>query len=310
MNNLSSLFALSDINQRLSKEDELNLVRLMQKQKDNQEVYDLLRDNIVLRSMWIVRNIASIFSKKTIDISFDEMVSAGCVGLLEAIDNFDTTYNVRVTTYSYPRVFLAIWDMIIEYRCGITIPKSLYKKVCSHIKSPKMSDADFAMQNKLSLTELQFIINVTKIGIPVLSSFESQFIDSDEQCGLDFMLTDNNSVNENTSLSSNQLGKETPIHIKLELKMLGDEVEEFSQHNLTKAQHKLLSLTVIPFLRGEEYFTFADAAKHLGKSLQSVDQLMGYMVIRFVQSRKGLRVKKIITETSNFLKQKRSTKGV
>lgn len=310
MNNLAELFALSDKKDRISKEDELKLVVLMKQYEPDAVIYQTLRENLVLRNMWVIRDIASKFAKNTVDIGFDEMVSAGSIGLLEAIDNFDPSYNVRISTYAYPRVFLCIWDMIISYRCGITMPRSLYKRVCNHIKDPKMSDAEFAINNKLSLMELQFVINVTKIGIPVLSSFESQLEGSDEQTGLDFMLSDGNIVDSNTTMSSPSNHREVPIHTRLELKMLGDEVNEYCQQNLTKAQYNILSLTVIPFLRGEEYFTFADAAKYTRKSLQSVDQLMGYMAIRLVQSRQGLRVKKIITETSAFLKQKRSTRSV
>ena len=36
----------------------------------------------------------------------DDMFQVGCIGLIKAIDNFDTTLNVRFSTYAVPMIII------------------------------------------------------------------------------------------------------------------------------------------------------------------------------------------------------------
>lgn len=295
--------------QRLQKDEELDLSRQMIQLRDSGiELYFVIRNLIASNNFWVVGSIAKKFAHKTRDIDFDEMFNSGCLALLEALEKFDPSYNVRVCTYAYPRIFMAIWDLIITYRCGITVSKSLYKKVCSHLKNPKMTDAEFAQQNRLSLMELQNLITITKIGIPVLSSFEVELEDSTGEKGNIESFLAESSVITGSGFTYAESGERDIEINRLELKIIGDKVDEYCQKHLTQKQYAVIKLIIVPYLRGEEYCTFTEAAEKLGKSVQAVDQILDYSRIKLVQSEKGLEIKQIIWHVMDCIKFKRSVK--
>jgi RNA polymerase sigma factor for flagellar operon FliA len=73
------------------------------------------RDSLVLEHLPQVRLIAKrIHDRLPGHISLDDLVSAGVLGLLAAIDNFDPAYNVQLKTYAERRIRGAILDSLRE----------------------------------------------------------------------------------------------------------------------------------------------------------------------------------------------------
>lgn len=85
-----------------------------------------VREQLLFRYLPLVRQIAGgIIGKLPSSVSVDELIDAGVIGLLEAIDRFDTSANVKFETYAYTRVRGAIMD---ELRKMDWAPRSLREK--------------------------------------------------------------------------------------------------------------------------------------------------------------------------------------
>lgn len=63
---------------------------------------DFARNKFVLCNMRLVLSIVQRYSSKTNNI--DDLFQVGCLGLLKAVDNFNTDYNLRFSTYAVPMI--------------------------------------------------------------------------------------------------------------------------------------------------------------------------------------------------------------
>ena len=60
------------------------------------------RDKLVEGNLKLVLSILKKFSNKVDNL--DDLFQVGCLGLVKAIDNFDTTYDVKLSTYACPMI--------------------------------------------------------------------------------------------------------------------------------------------------------------------------------------------------------------
>jgi RNA polymerase sigma factor for flagellar operon FliA len=69
------------------------------------------RDRLVRQHLGLVQHIARRMSRAAgTTVELTDLVSAGMIGLLRAIDGFDASYNVAFSTYAAPRIRGAILD--------------------------------------------------------------------------------------------------------------------------------------------------------------------------------------------------------
>jgi len=72
---------------------------LFQKMKDGDQ---FAREDLINGNLKLVLSILKKFSNKTDNL--DDLFQVGCLGLVKAIDNFDTTYDVKLSTYACPMI--------------------------------------------------------------------------------------------------------------------------------------------------------------------------------------------------------------
>lgn len=60
------------------------------------------RDKFAMANLRLVLSVVQRFQNRT--NNFDDIFQVGCVGLMKAIDNFDTTLGVRFSTYAVPMI--------------------------------------------------------------------------------------------------------------------------------------------------------------------------------------------------------------
>ena len=60
------------------------------------------RDDLIKGNLKLVLSILKKFSSKVDNL--DDLFQVGCLGLVKAIDNFDTSYNVTLSTYACPLI--------------------------------------------------------------------------------------------------------------------------------------------------------------------------------------------------------------
>jgi RNA polymerase sigma factor for flagellar operon FliA len=88
------------------------------------------REKIILKYLHLVKYVINrIVSGHTLSgefLSYDDLYSCGVLGLMEAVDGFDPSREVKFTTYAVPRVRGSIID---ELRALDWIPRSLRARV-------------------------------------------------------------------------------------------------------------------------------------------------------------------------------------
>ena len=80
----------------LTSEETLELFKQM-KEGDK-----LAREDLINGNLKLVLSILKKFSGKTDNL--DDLFQVGCLGLVKAIDNFDTSYDVKLSTYACPMI--------------------------------------------------------------------------------------------------------------------------------------------------------------------------------------------------------------
>ena len=100
----------------LSRKEERELFKKMR--KGDQEA----RDKLVESQTDFVYSTAHRL-QPILGVSFDDLASEGFVGLLVAIDQFDLSYNVRLSTFSFLWVRAYMIRFANEYRSAVAIPE-------------------------------------------------------------------------------------------------------------------------------------------------------------------------------------------
>lgn len=80
----------------LSSEETLLLFKKMQ------EGDEFARNDLINGNLKLVLSIIKKFSNKVDNL--DDLFQVGCIGLVKAIDNFDTSYDVKLSTYACPLI--------------------------------------------------------------------------------------------------------------------------------------------------------------------------------------------------------------
>lgn len=74
-------------------------IELFNKMKNNDP---FAREDLINGNLKLVLSILKKFSGKVDNL--DDLFQVGCLGLVKAIDNFDTSYNVKLSTYACPMI--------------------------------------------------------------------------------------------------------------------------------------------------------------------------------------------------------------
>ena len=120
-------------------------------------------------------------------VSYDDMVSAGTMGLLAAIDRFDPALGVKFETYVVPRIRGAILD---ELRALDWVPRSIRSKARKLEKAIMTVEAqlgrtataeEIAKELQMDLEEYEEMLS--KISGNVIFSLDREIIDSGEGTG-------------------------------------------------------------------------------------------------------------------------------
>ena len=83
-------------------------LELFQKMKEGEQ---FARDDLINGNLKLVLSILKKINNKVDNL--DDLFQVGCLGLVKAIDNFDTSYNVTLSTYACP--ITLDWSKICQY---------------------------------------------------------------------------------------------------------------------------------------------------------------------------------------------------
>ncbi len=93
------------------------------------------REKSIIEYAYLVKHIAARFAMRLpTSVFFDELISAGSLGLIDAVDKFDPSKHVSLKTYAQYRIKGAILD---ELRSMDTYSRSMRKKIQDITKAVK-----------------------------------------------------------------------------------------------------------------------------------------------------------------------------
>ncbi|MBQ7385943.1 MAG: sigma-70 family RNA polymerase sigma factor [Ruminococcus sp.] len=115
------------------------------------------RHRKVEENLGLVHAVAKKFLGKGVD--YEDIVSAGCIGLIKAIDNFDETKGFKLSTYAVPAILGEIKRI---WRDGGSVKVSRKIKELS-LKANRLNEQSLKERGvELTLTELSKILDVSK----------------------------------------------------------------------------------------------------------------------------------------------------
>lgn len=127
------------------------------------------RDELILTYTPLIRYIATrLASRLPPNISLDDMISSGIIGLIDAIDKFDLSKNVQFKTYAEFRIKGAMLD---ELRAQDWVPRSVRGKISQlehatsameHKLGRPATDEELAQTMNISLEEFHKLLDETK----------------------------------------------------------------------------------------------------------------------------------------------------
>ena len=108
---------------------------MVYKSCDNSKKDNAWRDTMIVKYAYLVRHIAARFvGRIPSNVLFDDLVSAGSLGLIDAVDKFDHDKHVNFKTYAQYRIKGAILD---ELRSMDVYSRSMRKKIKDIAKAVK-----------------------------------------------------------------------------------------------------------------------------------------------------------------------------
>ena len=142
-------------------------LELFQKMKEGDP---FARDDLINGNLKLVLSILKKFNNKVDNL--DDLFQVGCLGLVKAIDNFDTSYNVTLSTYACP---LIIGEMkrYIRDNSSLRISRSVkdiaYKtmKLKEELSQRGYPPTDKEIADILGVTEFEIANAMTALKEPV-----------------------------------------------------------------------------------------------------------------------------------------------
>jgi RNA polymerase sigma factor for flagellar operon FliA len=129
-------------------------------------------------------------------VEFNDLISAGLLGLIQAIDNFDHTRGIKFETYAIPRIRGSILD---ELRSQDWFPRSLRRKAKQleeaystlevRLGRPA-TDAEVARELDIDLGELDSMVGEVSIATIMSLDADTSGEDSDQSSSLGEFLAD------------------------------------------------------------------------------------------------------------------------
>ena len=204
------------------------------------------RQKRVEENLGLVHSLAKRFSGKGVD--YEDIVSAGCIGLIKAIDNFDETMGFKLSTYAVPAILGEIKRI---WRDGGSLKVSRNLKELS-LKAQKLNEQSLKengreltineLSQKLSQTPEEIVEALSSARLPLSLSY---YTDDEEECELYIPVSSH----------------EETLTEKLSLKKAIDELDEFDRRLIrlryfkgkTQAQTaEILSTTQVQISRREK----------------------------------------------------------
>lgn len=229
--------------------------------KESKELLDRIkagdedaRDYFIFANMRLVLSLVQRFDNK--NVSSDDLFQVGCVGLLKAINNFDTTLNVMFSTYAVPMIIGEIRRFLRD-RTSIKVSRSLRDIAYQAIQARDRLSINSQVQPSLSEIAEELDINVREVACALdaisepISIYEPVYSEGEDTILLLDQLNNNPSPTDNwiENVSLKDAIKSLPERERLVLELRyfkgKTQVEISEEVNISQAQVSRLEKSAI-----------------------------------------------------------------
>ncbi len=163
----------------LGQDETLELIKLAQAGDEN------AKERLVNENSPLIKSVIRWFRDKGIE--YDDLYQLGCMGFLKAINNFDTTYNVKFSTYVVPMVVGEIKRFMRDDGAmkvsraikGLNLKINKYVDAFLMQNGRKATISDIAEHFKISEQDVVMAMDSAKMPVSLYTPF-----DEDEEEGL------------------------------------------------------------------------------------------------------------------------------
>ena len=131
---------------------------LFKKMKENNDM--LAREELINGNLKLVLSIIKRFNNRKENL--DDLFQIGCVGLVKAIDNFDLSYNVKLSTYAVPMILGEVKRYLRDNN-SIRVSRSVKDLAYNILK--KKEELIALLGREPNLTEISQSLNISEVDI-------------------------------------------------------------------------------------------------------------------------------------------------
>lgn len=177
-------------------------------QETDKEKKSKIKEEIIVKYLDLVKIVSSkLFNYYAQKIEYDDLISYGVIGLIDAIDKFDYQKNIKFETYASIRIKGAIMD---EVRNQDWIPRSIRKKsktlnaAKDELEDKLGRDAtkeELAIHMNINMDELSSLIqetatyNIVSMEDEIAENFRIQIVDTNIENSPEEKLLYNDTIN-------------------------------------------------------------------------------------------------------------------
>ena len=155
------------------------------------------KEQLIVHNMPLIKSIVARYRGNATE--YEDLIQLGSMGLVKAINNFDTNYNVRFSTYAVPMIageikrFIRDDGAIKVSRALKTLSMSLKKEIESHRLACGEAPSAEMLAGKFGITPQEVVFALDSSKYPV--SLYEKFDDENNQSVIDKLPSDENGDN-------------------------------------------------------------------------------------------------------------------
>lgn len=152
------------------------------------------KEQLIVHNMPLIKSIVARYRGNATE--YEDLIQLGSMGLVKAINNFDTNYNVRFSTYAVPMIageikrFIRDDGAIKVSRALKTLSMSLKKEIEAHRLACGEAPSAEMLAGKFGITPQEVVFALDSSKYPV--SLYEKFDDENNQSVIDKLPSDEN----------------------------------------------------------------------------------------------------------------------
>ena len=239
-------------------DETMKLINQYHQTKDNK-----IKEELIFSNLKLVLSLVQKYQQRVNNL--DDLFQVGVIGLIKAIDHFDTSLDVRFSTYAVPLI-LGEMKRYMRENSSLRIPRTLrdlaYKAMLKNEEYQRKYQKDATTQELSRLLEVDESFLVEALSSTCTVASLSQEVQNDGQSSIDL-----------ESQIPDKKGNKIDIHTELDLKnamnLLNEKELQIIQHRYFQRYTQIKLVKVLFISQAQVSRIEKQALQHLKKYMQA-----------------------------------------